>query len=125
MRAISRNGLVRKADQAFSRYIRQRHANEGGWVECCTCGKAMHWSECDAGHFVKRGHAAARFDERNVHPQCTGCNHFRDGAQDEYAAFIVRTYGEQVLHELLALKRAVKRWSAAELRELVEKYRGG
>ena len=121
-RKISRAGLIRKVDKLFSRHIRQKHANHGGWVECVTCGLSLPWEDSQAGHFVKRGHAATRWDERNVAPQCARCNLYLDGAQDEFAAFIVRAYGEATLHDLLELKRTEKRWRMDELRELAERY---
>ena len=121
MRTISRKGLIAKVDRAFSRYIRQKHA-VGGWVECVTCGARMPWEESQAGHFVKRGHHATRWDERNVAPQCPRCNMHLNGAQDEFAAYIVRTHGQDTLEELLRLKRTAKRYGMADLRELLELY---
>ena len=121
---ISRSGLIRKVDRLYSRYIRQKHANHGGWVECVTCRTSLPWEDSQAGHFVKRGHAMTRWDDRNVHPQCPRCNLYLGGAQDEYAAFIVRTYGESTLQQLLSLKRVEKRWTLEELRHLVERYSG-
>ena len=122
MRKISRTGLIRKLDRAFSRHIRQKAANHGGLVECVTCKLNLPWEEAQAGHFVKRGHASTRWDERNVAPQCPRCNLYLDGAQDEFAAYIVRTHGQDTLEDLLRLKRTPKRYTLAELRELVEQY---
>jgi hypothetical protein len=124
VRKLTRPGLIRKVDKAFSRFVRQSHANHGGWVECVTCKQALPWEQSQAGHFVKRGHAATRWDERNVKPQCARCNLYLDGAQDEFAAYIVSTHGTDALHELLRLKRTEKRWTMAELRALLEHYEG-
>lgn len=121
MRAISRKGLIAKVDKAFSRYIRQKHS-EGGWVSCVTCALRLPWEESQCGHFVKRGHAAVRWDERNVAPQCPRCNLYLDGAQDEFAAYIVREHGQETLEELLRLKHTARRWSMAELRELLNQF---
>ena len=122
MRAISRKGLIARVDRAFSRFIRQRHADLDGWVGCVTCGERMPWEDSQAGHFVKRGHMAARWHEQNVAPQCPRCNLYLNGAQDEFAAYIVRTHGQDTLEELLRLKRTTKRYGMAELRELLELY---
>jgi hypothetical protein len=122
MKAASRTSLIKKVDRLFSRYVRQKHANEGGWVECCTCKKAMPWEDSQCGHWIKRGHHATRWDFRNVAPQCPGCNMYLSGAMDEFAAYICRTHGEDVMHELIRLKHTAKRWTIAELRELVEEY---
>jgi hypothetical protein len=123
MRTLNRTGLIKKLDKLFSRYVRQKHANQGGWVSCVTCGQAMPWEESQAGHFVKRGHHMVRWDEQNVHPQCPRCNLYLNGAQDEYAAYILNTYGKETLDRLLRAKRQSKRWTMAELRELLEQYR--
>lgn len=123
-RKISRKGLIQAVDKAFSRYIRQKHADDTGYVHCVTCGKGMSWTEIQAGHFCKRGHAALRWNEFNVYPQCAGCNLFKNGAQDEMAAHIVRVHGPEVLQELVRLKHVEKRWSMSELRELLERYKG-
>ena len=122
MRKISRTGLIRKLDRAFSRHIRQKHANHGGWVECVTCGLNLPWEDSQAGHWIKRGCHATRWDERNVAPQCPRCNLWLGGAQDEFAGYIVRTHGQDTLEDLLRLKRTPKRYTLAELRELVEQY---
>lgn len=122
VRKITRAGLIKKLDQVFSRSIRQHHADFGGWVDCVTCSKRMPWEESQAGHFIKRGHAATRWDERNVAPQCPRCNLYLNGAQDEFAAYIVRRFGEPALEDLIRLKHTEKRWRIPELRELLEKY---
>jgi hypothetical protein len=114
--------LIKAVDKAFSRYIRKKHMDHAGWVECVTCGLSVPYEDIQAGHFVKRGHAAVRWDERNVYPQCKQCNHFRDGAQDEMANHIVKIHGERVLAELIVLKHTHKHWTMPELRELRERY---
>jgi hypothetical protein len=123
VRKISRPGLVRKADAAFSRFVRISHADANGFVRCVTCGKAMPWQESQAGHWIKRGHAAVRFDPRNVYPQCPADNYFKDGLQDEMALHILRTHGPDTVEDLMRLKHTTRRWTVAELRELIEKYR--
>jgi hypothetical protein len=125
MRKLNRTGLIKKVDRLFSRYIRKKYAKEGGWCVCVTCGIEVHRDECHAGHFVRRGHHAVRWDERNVHPQCVHCNTYLDGNEGEYARYIIDTYGREVLDELLAAKRLTKKWTMDELRELVEQYSEG
>jgi hypothetical protein len=122
MKKLSRAGLIRKVDAAFSRFIRKGHADPYGFCECVTCGKRMRWEEIQAGHWIKRGHAATRWVEENVYPQCRGCNMFSGGRQDEMAAHIVRTHGAKVLEDLIQMKHSTKRWTLAELRELRERY---
>jgi hypothetical protein len=122
MRAISRKGLIAKVDKLFSLYVRMKHADEDGFVRCVTCGSSMRWQDSQAGHFVRRGHYATRWHEKNVHPQDARCNLFLGGAMDEHAAYIIRTYGVETFDELMALKRTTKKYTAGELRELIDRY---
>jgi len=109
------------ADEAFSRYIRQKYAI-GGFVLCVTCGTNKRWQEVDAGHFISRGKNSTRFDERNVFPQCKQCNIFKGGAKPEYALFLVRAFGEGIIEELVLLGNQTKQWKKWELEELVAKF---
>ena len=121
-KAPSRRILLGRLDKAFSRFIRQSAADHQGYVQCVTCRKRLPWQESQAGHWIKRGHHAVRWDERNVYPQCAGCNLHKNGAQDEMGCHILETHGEAVFRELIALKHTAKRWTMGELRELIAKY---
>jgi hypothetical protein len=116
------SSLERKLDTVFSRYIRKRDANDYGWVHCCTCGKAFEVSQVHAGHYVKRSHRSLRWHPQNVHAQCVACNTYRGGAQDEYAKFIIERYGLEVFNDLMAKKYEVKKFSRADLQEMIERY---
>lgn len=114
--------LIRKLDSVFSKYIRMNAADDGGTVACVTCGKLMHWKEAHAGHFVSRRHMAVRWDERNVHPQCCGCNTFKGGALDEYSAYIINIYGMNTFDELLGMKKLTQKWTRPSLVDLIAHY---
>jgi len=116
------SALEKKLDKIFSEYIRRKNADHGGTVDCCTCGKLFYWKDVDAGHFVKRQHRSIRWDERNVHPQCTRCNHFMGGRQDDYAQFIIRKYGQTVFDELMLLKYRSVKHTRADLNDMIELY---
>lgn len=95
--------LKKRLDKVFSEYIRRTKAKNEICI-CVTCGKRDHYKEMDAGHYVSRRHLSTRFDERNVWPQCKSCNRFNEGRKDEYALFLIRTYGDDILQELKELK---------------------
>lgn len=116
------SSLEKKLDRVFSEYIRRRDCDEGGTTQCVTCGKYEYWKDLDAGHFVKRQHRAVRWDERNVHPQCTRCNHFMSGRQDDMALYIVRLYGKETLQQLMQLKYTTKKFVRTELDDLIKHY---
>lgn len=114
--------LVKKLDKAFSEYIRQRDADEGGTVRCVTCPKLMFWKDADCGHWIKRQHRSVRWDERNAGPQCQRCNHFLGGAQDEFAKHIVAQYGLRAMDELLSEKHVVRKYSREDIEKLIAFY---
>lgn len=116
------SSLEKKLDRVFSIFIRKRHADEGGTVSCVTCGKLMHWTESHAGHFIKRQHRSTRWRPTNVHPQCPGDNTYRGGLQDEYARFIVQTYGLPEFNDLMESKHKVSKFTRSDLEDLIQSY---
>ena len=121
-KAPSRRILIQRLDKAFSRHIRKKAANHGGWCECVTCGLSVPWEDIHAGHFIPRGNHVLRWDTRNVHPQCCGCNTYRGGNLIEYTLFIQKKYGQDTLEELVRLKHTNKRHTVQELKDLLEFY---
>ena len=106
-------GNVKKTtDKWFSLYIRFRGALEFQkevpdadifFGRCCTCGKVGQWKYMDCGHFISKGRGGAsgvRWDERNAHLQCKGCNAFSQGNAQEYMDFMLKKYGQGVIDEL-------------------------
>jgi hypothetical protein len=77
--------LKQKLDSLFSQYIRLTYADDHGMVECYTCGKVRHWKRIQNGHFMSRGYLNTRFDERNVRPQCVGCNIYGRGKVADFS----------------------------------------
>lgn len=104
--------LIRKADQVFSKFIRERDGHK-----CCTCGKpAKH-----AGHYIRRAHKRARWNTYNVNAQCVYCNTYLDGNMDAYALFLVNKHGIYILNELQSLKGTYKP-SREELNQIITAY---
>jgi hypothetical protein len=114
--------LVNKLDRIYSRFIRMRDADNEGNISCVTCGKRFHWSEVHCGHWVKRQYMAVRWDERNTAAQCVSDNLYHGGKQDEFGKAIIDRYGLDAFNELLSKKHETKKWTRAELQELIETY---
>lgn len=112
--------LRNKLDAAFSAYVRDRDG-----APCITCGAATTEQNRNAGHFIRRGYMATRWDPKNVHVQCMPCNNYRRGALDAYALAIVDEYGHDELRRLLALKAVKKQWKRWELESLLFSLRVG
>jgi hypothetical protein len=83
----------------------------------------MHWKEAHAGHYIKRGYLGTFVDERNVRPQCPGCNTYRGGVQDEFGLNLTKEYGPGILDELNTLKHANIKYSRSDYLEMIEKVK--
>lgn len=119
---LSLSALEKKLDKVFSIFIRRRHADVGGTVSCVTCGALKFWKEVHAGHFIKRQHRSTRWRPTNSHPQCVSCNTYRGGMQDEYARFIVQTYGLAEFHDLMEAKHKITKFTRADMESMIEKF---
>lgn len=87
--------------KVFSEFSRLKDADRHGMVKCCSCGTPKNWKEVDAGHYISRTHWAVRYNEKNVHAQCKGCNAFKQGNPVPYREYLVNRYG---LDEVLKLE---------------------
>ena len=121
-RTISRKGLIRKLDRAFSLYIRTRHA-KNEIAECVTCGVKKHYTEMDAGHFVSRRHYATRWTSQNCQVQCKKCNNWGAGESYLMGKYIDKTYGIGTADELITLSRQIKKFTDEDLKDLISKYK--
>lgn len=114
--------LKSKLDCLFSRYIRLRDANQYGYCRCISCGKIVHWKECDAGHYVNRRHMGLRYDEKNVNAQCRACNRFDEGNQIGYTRGLIKKYGSEVIQYLEVKKHNTACFSNAAYEALIKEY---
>lgn len=115
--------LRRRADKIFSLAVRLRDGKVRGdgqwWSQCITCGKWNLTSKTHAGHFMKRGRLATRWDYENVNAQCAGCNTFRDGEQYKYALEIDLKYGTGTAKKLHDLSKQDFRPTRPFLEEII------
>lgn len=113
---------MRKADEVYSKYIRQKDA-KNGVAQCITCGKWDDWKNLHCGHFIGRQHKSTRYYEKNTHVQCPGCNSFREGEKDVYALYLVQKYGPNILEELNIKKNTITRMGEFEFKIIIEEYK--
>jgi 5-methylcytosine-specific restriction endonuclease McrA len=124
VKRLSLSSLEKKLDRVFSEYIRLRVADEGGTVECVTCGKLMYWKDgAQCGHFIKRSNRATRWEETNCHVQCVGCNKWRNGMEAEHSEHIIKTYGVEAYHRLNRLKRTTAKFTRSDLEQMILFYK--
>lgn len=111
--------LKKDLDAVFSQYIRKR---DGG--RCFTCGKIDDVKKMQNGHFVQRHYLATRYDERNNHCQCIGCNLFKNGNMAEYAERLCKKYGPEILEQLNLKKHSLVKYNRAWYEEQIAYYKG-
>ena len=124
-RKASRPTLMRKADEAFSLFIRTRdsQAYEGRAFRCISCGRVLPIEQCDCGHYVNRSHMSLRFSESNCHGQCRHCNRFQEGNIQDYRKGLIRKIGEQKVILLEAQKNITNKITNFELEILAKHYK--
>lgn len=115
-----RKEAIRQLDDVFSKYVRLK-ASVNGYVTCVTSNQTYRWQDCDAGHFIPRGNFGTRWDERNVHPQSIQDNRYGNGEPEKYEAFMLATYGQEVIDDLEKNKQ--RKWATYEIEEMLVEYK--
>jgi len=94
---------------------------------CVSCG--MPWNNThQAGHWKKAElYSTLRYDERNIHNQCQGCNLMKDGNVQKYADRITLRISEEdkALVEQMAKdeKKNAHKWDREELNKIRAYYK--
>jgi hypothetical protein len=109
--------LTKKAQDVFNAYIRRRDEGQ----PCISCGE---YKKLQAGHYVavKKG-SFLRFHEDNVNGECLHCNYYNPSHLVWYRMNLVKKIGVERVEWLEANCRNVKKWSRAELEEIIQKYK--
>jgi hypothetical protein len=116
---------MRKADDAFSLFIRTRDSQEfeGKFFRCISCGRVLPIDQADAGHLINRAHMSLRFSELNVNAQCRFDNRFREGDYSGYRKGLIQKIGLQKVELLEAQKNITNKISNFELEILAKHYK--
>ena len=124
-RALNRSTELRKADEAFSLYIRTRDAQafQGRAFRCISCGQIKPIEQGDCGHFCNRQYMSTRFSELNCSCQCRSCNRFQEGNIQGYRHNLINKIGENKVLMLEAAKNTTHKMSAFDLHEIYLYYR--
>jgi hypothetical protein len=126
IKRVSVSQLKKKADAAFSIYIRYRTAwldNDEWVVECVTCGQVKPVREMQNGHFVSRRVTLLRYDKRNCNPQCPRCNVYNQGELYLYGLWLDRNYGDGTAEELMSQRFLTHKLTIPELEEIIRDSR--
>ena len=119
-KATSIPKLKKKAQQIFNLYIRLRDKD----LPCISCNQ---FKELQAGHYYPtQGYDGLRYDELNVHGECSGCNCFDQSHLIGYGHNLYDRIGPNGIMLLQvkagAYKRDGHKWSRSELEEIIQKY---
>lgn len=145
-----RKTWIEKLDKVFSIYIRLRDSKEFGFraARCISCGEVKPFDMFDAGHFVSRNCMPLRFDEDNVHAECSSCNRFQgshllgyrknlilklgrkiversavaQSLSNDKKLLLIKKLGEQRVEELELMSKQTKKWDVDELKAMYIYY---
>lgn len=117
-------GLIGIAQKHFNKWIRERDLDHNEMFKCISCGKFKSKRQMHAGHFYSAGHhGALRFDEDNVHGQCSHCNTFLHGNLIEYRKRLELKIGKERLERLDQISKSIFKHDRIKLIEIIEKYK--
>ena len=109
-------------DRVFQFYIRLRDSMPNGMCRCISCGSIKPFSQIQAGHYYSRRHMATRWNEDNVHGECSGCNCFDGDHLIDYRRNLERKIGIARLQYLDFAHKTQRQWSDFEIIALIRHY---
>ena len=113
-----RSVMTRRAQTAFNAYIRKRDEKE----PCISCGR-HHQGQYHAGHYRSVGSSPEnRYNELNVHKQCSACNNHLSGNLIPYRVNLIDKIGLYAV-ELIENSSKAKKYTIEELKEIEQEYK--
>jgi predicted amidophosphoribosyltransferase len=113
----SRSDWIKEAQSAFNAFIRERDKDE----PCISCGR-HHNGQYHAGHFYSVGaRPELRFNEDNVHKQCSACNNYLSGNVMLYRKALIEKIGLERVESLSGYHPAMK-YTIIELKFIKQAY---
>lgn len=115
----SRSDWLKEAQKAFNEFIRLRDKD----LPCISCGR-YHEGQYHAGHYRSVGACPElRFNEDNVHKQCSVCNNHKSGNAIEYRINLIRKIGLERVEFLERHDHQPLKLSIDEIKELIKFYK--
>lgn len=115
----SRPDWLKEAQKAFNEFIRLRDKD----LPCISCGR-YHAGQYHAGHYRSVGaYPELRFNEDNVHKQCSVCNNHKSGNAIEYRINLIRKIGLERVEFLERHDHQPLKLSIDEIKELIKFYK--
>ena len=115
----SRSDWLKDLQRVFNEFIRLRDVN----LPCISCGR-YHNGQYHAGHYRSVGACPElRFNEDNVHKQCSACNNHLSGNILEYRLGLIEKIGLERVEFLERKDHPPLKLSVEEIKELIKVYR--
>ena len=107
-----------QAQTAFNAYIRERDKD----LPCISCGR-HHTGQYHAGHYrTTKAMPELRFDEDNVHKQCSACNNHLSGNIENYRPALIEKIGQDRFDRLMGVHELPK-WKREDYERIRDEYR--
>ncbi len=114
------NLLKRKTQEVCNKYIRLRDRKEP-CISCLCPADAPR--QFHAGHYRPQGgNSLLRYDDRNIHKQCSICNNHKSGNLVPYRENLIKKIGLKTVKELESMN-TIKKWSKDELEALILQFK--
>lgn len=110
--------FIKQAQAAFNEFIRYRDRH----LACISCDR-HHEGQYHAGHFRTTGaNPELRFDEDNVHKQCSACNNHLSGNLIAYRPALIAKIGQARFDALMG-PHALPKWTREDYILIRDEYR--
>ncbi|HGY3148228.1 TPA: recombination protein NinG [Morganella morganii] len=110
--------FAKQAQTAFNAYIRERDKD----LPCISCGR-HHTGQYHAGHYrTTKAMPELRFDEDNVHKQCSACNNHLSGNIENYRPALIEKIGQGRFDRLMGVHELPK-WKREDYERIRDEYR--
>lgn len=120
----SRSDLIQVLQFEFNKFIRKRDALNDKVFKCINCGKIKDISKMDAGHYLAvSNYPSVRFNENNVHSQCSHCNRFSSSGHAFYKDNLIKKIGENEYNKLIFKSNKPLKLSCQEIIKKIKYYR--
>lgn len=115
----SRADYLKELQTVFNKFIRLRDKD----LPCVSCGR-FHQGQWHAGHYRSVGDCPElRFNEDNVHKQCSVCNNHKSGNAIEYRIGLVERIGVERVEFLERKDHPPLKLTIDEIKDLIKVYR--
>ena len=113
--------LKKTLDRVFKKKIRTRYS-VNGFAICVSCPKRIELGTSDyhAGHYIPSTYTILRWEDDNVHAQCSGCNVFKRGNLIEYRKGLEDKIGKDREREMWEIRHTIFKPTREWLEERIE-----